>query len=132
MTLQPVFRDMKLERLQHGSMKINHRTLYFTDIVNRIEMLHTATTCSELSRKHPITDGNYYLNTQGLNLSSSVRVYCDMTSKNGAGVTVIRHDSESRTLVKGYEPRGSYRRKIKYDISMEQMVAIMKQSKNCE
>ena len=29
---------MKLERLLHGSMKINHRTLYFTDIVNRIEM----------------------------------------------------------------------------------------------
>ena len=123
---------MKLERLLHGSMKINHRTLYFTDIVNRIEMLRTATTCSELLRKHPTTSGNYYLNTQGLNLSSSVQVYCDMTSKNDVGVTVIGHDSESRTLVKGYDPPGSYKRKIKYDISMEQIVAIMKQSKNCE
>ena len=55
-----------------------------------------------------------------------------MTSKNGVGVTVIGHDSESRTLVKGYDPAGSYKRKIKYDISMEQIVAIMKQSMNCE
>ena len=55
-----------------------------------------------------------------------------MTSKNGVGVTVIGHDSESRTLVKGYESPGSYKRKIKYDISMEQIVAIIKQSNNCE
>ena len=55
-----------------------------------------------------------------------------MTSKNGVGVTVIGHDSESRTLVKGYDSPGSYKRKINYDISMEQIVAIMKQSKNCE
>ena len=55
-----------------------------------------------------------------------------MTSKNGVGVTVIGHDSESRTLVKGYDPAGSYKRNITYDISMEQIVAIMKHSKNCE
>jgi hypothetical protein len=55
-----------------------------------------------------------------------------MTSKNGVGVTVIGHDSGSRTLVKGYDPAGSYKRKIKYDISMEKIVAIMKQAKNCE
>ena len=55
-----------------------------------------------------------------------------MTSKNGAGVTVIGHDSESRTFVNGYEAAGSYKRKINYDISMEHIVAIMKQSKYCE
>ena len=55
-----------------------------------------------------------------------------MTSKSGVGVTVIGHDSESRTLVKGYNPPGSYKRSIKYDISMQQIVAIMKQLKNCE
>ncbi|XP_028402988.1 neurexin-4-like [Dendronephthya gigantea] len=55
-----------------------------------------------------------------------------MTSKNGVGVTEIGHDSESRTLVSGYNPRGSYGRDIKYDISMEQIVAIINQSKNCE
>ena len=30
-------------------------------------------------------------------------VYCDMTDRKGVGVTVISHNSESRTLVKGYE-----------------------------
>ena len=55
-----------------------------------------------------------------------------MTSKNGVGVTVIGHDSESRTLVKGYNPQGSYKRTITYDISMEQIAAIVKESKNCQ
>ena len=30
-------------------------------------------------------------------------VFCDMTDKSGVGVTVISHDSESRTLVDGYK-----------------------------
>ncbi|XP_028393401.1 neurexin-4-like [Dendronephthya gigantea] len=55
-----------------------------------------------------------------------------MTSKSGVGVTEIGHDSESRTLVSGYDPPGSYKRKIKYEISIEQIVAIINQSKNCE
>ena len=55
-----------------------------------------------------------------------------MTSKNGVGVTMIGHDSESRTFVDGHENPGSYKRKISYDISMTQIVALMKHSKNCE
>ena len=101
--------------------------------MNRTDKLHRPATCSDLLTKHPsTTNGNYYLNPKGLVASPSVQVYCDMTSKNGVGVTVIGHDSESRTLVKGYESAGSYKRNISYDISMEQIVAIMKQSKNCE
>ena len=37
-----------------------------------------------------------------------------MTDKSGVGVTVISHDSESRTHVKGYERPGSYSRDIHY------------------
>jgi hypothetical protein len=74
----------------------------------------------------------YYINPEGLGSSPLVQVYCNMTSENGVGVTVIGHDSGSRTLVKGYESAGSYKQKIKYDISMEQIVAIMKRSKNCK
>ena len=57
-----------------------------------------------------------------------------MTSKNGVGVTVIGHDSEYTKYVRGYDSPGSYKRKInyRYGISMQQIVAIMKQSKNCE
>ena len=50
----------------------------------------------------------YSINPQGLNFSA--QVFCDMTSKNGVGVTVIGHDCESRTLVDGYEDAGSYKR----------------------
>ena len=101
--------------------------------MNRTDRLHPTATCSTLLKKHPSTiSGNHYINPQELRPSALVQVYCDMTSKNGVGVTVIGHDSESRTFVNGYESRGSYKRKINYDISMEQIVAIMKQSKNCE
>ncbi|XP_028393218.1 neurexin-4-like [Dendronephthya gigantea] len=55
-----------------------------------------------------------------------------MTSKNGVGVTEIGHDSESAKRVKGCQPPGCFKTKIQYDISMEQIVAIIKQSKNCE
>ena len=72
----------------------------------------------------------YSIKPNGLN--SSVQVFCDMTSKNGIGVTVIGHDSESRTLVDGYEPAGSYKKAIGYEIPMYQIVAIMNDSKYCE
>ncbi|CAB4020510.1 Contactin-associated -like 2, partial [Paramuricea clavata] len=102
-------------------------------ILKLIDRLHSPASCSALLIKHPSTrSGMYYSNPQGLGSSSLVQVYCDMTSKNGVGVTVIGHDSGSRTLVEGYDPAGSYRRKIEYDISLEQIVAIMKQSKRCE
>ena len=102
----------------------------FTDIIKRTGRLHPAAkSCSALLRNYPsTTSGIYYINLQG----SMLKVYCNMTSKNGVGVTEIGHDSESRTFVNGFESRGSYKRKINYDISMTQIVAIMKQSKNCE
>ena len=37
-----------------------------------------------------------------------------MSDKNGIGVTVVSHDSENRTKVKGGHARGSYQRKIHY------------------
>ena len=101
--------------------------------MNRTDKLHAPKTCSDLLTKHPsTTSGNHYFIPQGLVESPLVQVYCDMTSKNGVGVTVIGHDSESRKYVNGYESPGSYKRKINYDISMEQIIAIMKQSNNCE
>ena len=113
--------------------KTNEKLLCFADIVTRIDRLHPPTSCSALLIKHPSThSGMYYINPHGLSSSPLVQVHCDMTSKNGVGLTVIGHDSGSRTLVKGYDGAGSYKRKIKYDISMEQIVSIMKHSKNCE
>ena len=102
----------------------------FTDIMNRTGRLYPAAeSCSALLANYPsTTNGMYYINLEGL----LVQVYCDMTSNNGVGVTEIGHDSESRTFVKGHNAPGSYKRKIKYDIPMTQIVAIMNQSKNCK
>ena len=87
--------------------------------------------CTILRIKNPSADtGMYFIKPQGLVVP--VQVFCDMTSKNGVGETVIGHDSELRTPVDGYETEGSYKRMITYEISMEQIVAIIDQSKNCE
>ena len=37
-----------------------------------------------------------------------------MTDQNEAGVAVVSHDSESRTLVEGYEGNGTYERHVHY------------------
>ncbi|CAB4026886.1 Hypothetical predicted protein [Paramuricea clavata] len=121
------FEKLKKQIKRQGGM-IKKLEVENQDILKRFDRLHKPS-CSALSLKYSSTTGGmYYLNPLGLSSSPLVHVYCDMTSKNGIGVTVIGHDSGSRTLVNGYESPGSYKRKIKYDISMEQILAIMKQS----
>ena len=60
-------------------------------------------------------------------------VYCDMTDKNGVGVTVISHDSESRTHVKRCEKAGCYSRNIHYTgASLFQLASLTSVSSHCE
>ena len=60
-------------------------------------------------------------------------VYCDMTDKNGVGVTVISHDSESRTHVKGCEGAVCYSRNIHYTgASLTQLASLTSVSSHCE
>ena len=61
------------------------------------------------------------------------KVYCDMTDKDGVGVTVVSHDSEHSTLVDGFNSRGSYSRNVKYDESdFVQLASLTSSSANCE
>ena len=59
-----------------------------------------------------------------------------MTDKNGVGVTVVGHDSESKTLVNGYEGQGSYVRDIHYTgsglTSNAQLFGLLDISTHCE
>ena len=56
-----------------------------------------------------------------------------MNDKNGVGVTVISHDSENRTLVKGYEAPGNYSRDIHYTgASLSQLASLTRVSLHCE
>ena len=72
-------------------------------------------TCSEIKLYNPqATSGSYDIDPDGEGGYEPFTVYCDMTDKNGVGVTVVGHDSEQRTLVKGYDEPGSYERDIHY------------------
>ena len=61
------------------------------------------------------TSGNYFIDPDGGDIGEApFEVFCNMTMKNGRGVTVISHDSEARTLVNGFELDGSYNRDVTY------------------
>ena len=88
--------------------------------------------CTAIKTENVTTSsGLYNINPLGIGFSS-FKVDCNMTSKNGVGVTVIGHDSEARMEVDGYESPGSYSRKINYDLPIEVITAIIKTSMKCE
>ena len=90
--------------------------------------------CSHLKKGDPTTvSGNYNIDPDGEGGLEPFSVYCDMTNKNGVGVTVISHDSESRTIVDGYEDHGSYSRDINYTgASLSQLASLTNVSSHCE
>ena len=56
-----------------------------------------------------------------------------MSDKNGVGVTVLSHDSESRTHVQGCNPPGCYSLDIHYTgASFSQLASLTKVSSHCE
>ena len=78
-------------------------------------LLSTVASCSHLKKADPTaTSGNYNIDPDGEGDLEPFSVYCDMADNIGVGVTVISHDSESRTFVHGFEGTGSYSRLIHY------------------
>ena len=72
-------------------------------------------TCSTIKRCNPdFPSSSYIIDPDGQGGYDPFSVFCDMTDKNGTGVTVVSHDSENRMKVKGYEDRGSYVRNVSY------------------
>ena len=72
--------------------------------------------------------GNYYIYPTK-DHSKSARVYCDM---NKNGLTIVSHDSERKIMVDGYEDRGSYDRKIIYDMPSNLLEALVEKASWCE
>lgn len=87
--------------------------------------------CSAI-RQQTSVSGTYVIDpdgTEGLELAPFT-VYCDMSDKNGVGVTVISHDTERRKRVKG---TNNYVRDIHYTgASLSQLASLTKVSSNCE
>ena len=77
--------------------------------------------------------GTYNIDPDGQGALLPFNVTCNMTDKNGVGVTVISHDSENRTLVDGCDPAGCYSRDIHYTgASLSQLASLTDVSSHCE
>ena len=94
--------------------------------------------CSRIkSGRSGSSSGNYIIDPDGKGGVAPFTVYCDMSDKGGVGVTVISHDSGSRTHVAnipgcGVTP-GCYRKDVSYTgVSTVQLVALTRVSQNCE
>ena len=112
-----------------------HRSIEATSIVKVLSL--KPKTCSEIRSKHPgSSSGNYIIDPDGNGGVTSFSVYCDMNDKGRVGVTVISHDSESRTHV-GFIPgcyyAGCYRKDVSYTgVTTAQLAALTRVSQNCE
>jgi len=93
----------------------------------------TAASCSVIRKHVSSVGGNYVIDPDGEGGVAPFTVYCDMTDKNGVGVTVISHDSERRTHVDGCDPAGCYSRDIHYTgASLSQLASLTRVSSHCE
>ena len=92
-----------------------------------------AASCSVIRKYVSGVSGNYVIDPDGTGGQAPFTVHCDMSDKNGVGVTVISHNSESRTYVYGYGSKGSYSRDIRYTgASLYQLASLTRVSSHCE
>ena len=112
-----------------------HRSIEATSVVKVLSL--KPKTCSEIRSKHPgSSSGNYIIDPDGNGGVTSFSVYCDMNDKGRVGVTVISHDSESRTHIgniPGCSSAGCYRKDVTYTgVNTAQLRALTRVSHNCE
>ena len=113
-----------------------HRSIETASVVKVLSLVKPKS-CSEIKSKQPgSSSGNYMIDPDGEGGVTSFSVYCDMNDKGGVGVTVISHDSESRTYVTnipGCDHRGCYRKDVIYaGATTAQLAELTRVSQNCE
>ncbi|XP_078595931.1 uncharacterized protein LOC144873001 isoform X2 [Branchiostoma floridae x Branchiostoma japonicum] len=77
------------------------------------------------------TNGRYTIDIDDTGSLTSFIVYCDFTSSSTA-VTIMNHDSETRTQITGFDNAGEYIDSIAYEVSMTQIAAVVSDSASCE
>ena len=104
-----------------------------------VEVLKIVKSCSRIkSGRSGSSSGNYIIDPDGKGGVAPFSVYCDMSDKGGVGVTVISHDSESRTHVGNipgceWSNPGCYSKNVTYTgVSAAQLAALTRVSQNCE
>ena len=132
--------------LQNGTLVINnikksHEGSYTCRATNALTTIEAkvkinspiGTSCSVIRKYISSASGNYVIDPDGTGGLAPFTVYCNMSDKNGVGVTVISHDSEKRTHVQGCDPPGCYSRDIHYTgTSLSQLASLTRVSSNCE
>jgi len=114
--------------------KNSQRSIEVTSVLEAF----TPTSCSKIkSGLSGSPSGNYIIDPDGKGGVTPFSVYCDMSDKGGVGVTVISHDSESRTHVGPSIPGcyygGCYSKDVRYTrVSTAQLAALTRVSQNCE
>ena len=107
-----------------------------TTIETKVKINVAATSCSAIKKYVSSKSGNYVIDPDGEGGLAAFTVFCDMTDKSGVGMTVISHDSESRTYVSqvsGWGGPGSYSRDIHYTgASLSQLSSLTRVSLHCE
>ena len=103
-----------------------------------VEVYNRTFSCSSIkSGRSGSSSGNYIIDPDDKGGVAPFSVYCDMSDKGGVGVTVISHDSESRTHVanipgRGVNP-GCYKKDVSYTgVSTAQLAALTRVSQTCE
>ena len=115
--------------------KTSQRSIEVTSV---LEVFNTPMSCSRIkSGLSGSSSGNYMIDPDGKGGATPFSVYCDMSDKGGVGVTVISHDSESRTHVgpsiPGCGSPGCYSKDVRYTaVSTAQLAALTRVSQNCE
>jgi len=135
-------RVLQNETLLITKIKKSHEGSYTCRATNALRAIEakvkinspvTATSCSVIKRYVSSVSAHFVIDPDGESSLAPFTVYCDMSDKNGAGVTVISHDSESRTHVHGCESPGCYSRDIHYrGVSLSQLASLTRVSSQCE
>ena len=69
-----------------------------TSLKTKTKILIGNLSCSHLKEAHPTApSGNYTIDPDGEGGEDPFTVYCNMSDKNGAGVTIVSHNSEEQT-----------------------------------
>ena len=104
-----------------------------------VEVYNKPLSCSSIKSGHSgSSSGNYIIDPDGKGGVAPFSVYCDMSDKAGVGVTVISHDSESRTHVANipgcdWNNPGCYSKNVTYTgVNVAQLAALTRVSQNCE
>ena len=104
-----------------------------------VEVINIMKSCSSIkSGRSGSSSGNYIIDPDDKGGVDPFSVYCDMSDKGGVGVTVISHDSESRTHVANipgcnWNNPGCYSKNVTYTgVNVAQLAALTRVSQNCE